>query len=273
MQKKFIAALLILFLLAGIFVFYKRQNKKKEFTLWTIQLKPVAQSVIEKSIKDFEKLHPETKVIWVDIPISEAQKRTLASILGGNPPDLINLNPDFSVILAQRGALDYFSEEETKKLSKSATDMLRYEDKIFALPFYATSSVTLYNAQTYNKCGFSEVPKTYEELYNIAPQLKNCSNIYPLAINLNENDSLAKILNKYGINAFESEEEIQRAIFVYEMFNDMYKKNLISKDTLNINHREMAEKYMSNLSSIIEASYCFCTDFVLSLFFKNISAS
>lgn len=251
MQKKFIAALLILFLLAGIFVFYKRQNKKKEFTLWTIQLKPVAQSVIEKSIKDFEKLHPETKVIWVDIPISEAQKRTLASILGGNPPDLINLNPDFSVILAQRGALDYFSEEETKKLSKSATDMLRYEDKIFALPFYATSSVTLYNAQTYNKCGFSEVPKTYEELYNIAPQLKNCSNIYPLAINLNENDSLAKILNKYGINTFESEEEIQRAIFVYEMFNDMYKKNLISKDTLNINHREMAEKYMSNNATFV----------------------
>lgn len=251
MQKKFIAALLILFLLAGIFVFYKRQNKKKEFTLWTIQLKPVAQSVIEKSIKDFEKLHPETKVIWVDIPISEAQKRTLASILGGNPPDLINLNPDFSVILAQRGALDYFSVEETKKLSKSATDMLRYEDKIFALPFYATSSVTLYNAQTYNKCGFSEVPKTYEELYNIAPQLKNCSNIYPLAINLNENDSLAKILNKYGINTFESEEEIQKAIFVYEMFNDMYKKNLISKDTLNINHREMAEKYMSNNATFV----------------------
>ena len=251
MQKKFIAALLILFLLAGIFVFYKRQNKKKEFTLWTIQLKPVAQSVIEKSIKDFEKLHPKTKVIWVDIPISEAQKRTLASILGGNSPDLINLNPDFSVILAQRGALDYFSEEETKKLSKSATDMLRYEDKIFALPFYATSSVTLYNAQTYNKCGFSEVPKTYEELYNIAPQLKNCSNIYPLAINLNENDSLAKILNKYGINTFESEEEIQRAIFVYEMFNDMYKKNLISKDTLNINHREMAEKYMSNNATFV----------------------
>ena len=29
------------------------------------------------------------------------------------------------------------------------------------------------------------------------------------------------------------------------MFNDLYKKNLISKDTLTINHREMAEKYMS----------------------------
>ena len=251
LKKFFLTALLILIFAAGALFYIKNKDSREEFTLWTIQLKPVATQVIEDTIREFEITHPEINVIWVDIPISEAQKRTLASILGGNPPDLINLNPDFSVILAQRGALDYFSEEEAKKLSKSATDMLRYEDKIFALPFYATSSVTLYNTQTYNSCGFSEVPKTYEELYNIAPQLKNCSNIYPLAINLNENDSLAKILNKYGINTFESEEEIQKAIFVYEMFNDMYKKNLISKDTLNINHREMAEKYMSNNASFV----------------------
>ncbi len=251
LKKFFLTALLILICAAGALFYIKNKDPREEFTLWTIQLKPIATDVIENTIREFETNHPEINVIWVDIPISEAQKRTLASILGGNPPDLINLNPDFSVILAQRGALDYFSEQEAKKLSKSATGMLRYEDKIFALPFYATSSVTLYNAQTYNSCGFSEVPKTYEELYDIAPKLKNCSNIYPLAINLNENDSLAKILNKYGINTFESEEEIQKAIFVYEMFNDMYKKNLISKDTLNINHREMAEKYMSNNASFV----------------------
>ena len=93
----------------------KNKNKKDEFTLWTIQLKPVAQEIIENSIKDFEKQNPDMKVIWVDIPIAEAQKRTLAAILGGNPPDLINLNPDFSVILAQRGALDYFDADEAEK--------------------------------------------------------------------------------------------------------------------------------------------------------------
>ena len=239
-------ALLCTIILTGGFFYYKKQkNRNNEFTIWTIQLKPVAQEIIEKNISYFKQVHPQIKVVWVDIPIAEAQKRTLAAILGKNPPDLINLNPDFSLILAQRGALEYFSEKESERFIPSTVEMLKYKGKIFALPFYATSSITLYNKEILNSCGYLTPPKTYEELAQIAQNLKNCSGIYPLAINLNENDSLAKILNKYGINSFENEEEIKKAVFVYSMFNDLYKKNLISKDTLTINHREMAEKYMS----------------------------
>ena len=247
MIKKFFLTALILFF-CGIFWCYKTKNKtgENEFTIWTIQLKPVAQEVIQENISFFQQIHPGVKITWVDIPIAEAQKRTLAAVLGKNPPDLINLNPDFSVILAQRGALDYFSEEEGQKFIPSSVEMLRYKGKIYALPFYATSSVTLYNKKLYSSCGYENSPKTYEELAKQAQNLKNCTGIYPLAINLNENDSLAKILNKYNINTFETEEEMAHAISVYSMFNDLYKKNLISKDTLTINHREMAEKYMSS---------------------------
>ena len=246
MVKKFFLIVLVIFC-ALVFWYYwaKNKNRQNEFTIWTIQLKPVAQEVIEENISYFQQIYPHIKITWVDIPIAEAQKRTLAAVLGKNPPDLINLNPDFSVILAQRGALDYFSEDEGKKFISSTVDILRYNGKIFALPFYATSSITLYNKKLYNSCGYENPPKTYEELANHAQNLKNCTGIYPLAINLNENDSLAKILNKYNITTFKNKEEIARAISIYSMFNDLYKKNLISKDTLTINHREMAEKYMS----------------------------
>ena len=47
---------------------------------------------------EFEKKHEGYKIKWIDIPIKEAQKRTLASILSSTPPDLINLNPDFSAL-------------------------------------------------------------------------------------------------------------------------------------------------------------------------------
>lgn len=40
---------------------------------------------------------------WVDVPFSEGEKRTLAAVMTDNPPDLINLNPDFSALLAQKG--------------------------------------------------------------------------------------------------------------------------------------------------------------------------
>ena len=246
MIKKFFILAVIIGIIFGFSKLNLQQtSQKKEFVLWTIQLKPVAQEIIEENIEKFEKKHPDYKVVWVDIPIAEAQKRTLAAILGGNPPDLVNLNPDFSVILAQKGALEYFSEQEGEKFEPSSIDLLRYEDKIYALPFYATSSITLYNKELYNSCGYNNPPKTYDELSEIAQNLKACSKIYPFAINLNENDSLAKILNKYNVSEFSDEKDFKNTLFVYKMFDEMYKNNLISKDTLTINHREMAEKYMS----------------------------
>ena len=90
---------------------------------------------MDENIEAFKTLHPDIEVVWVDIPIAEAQKRTLAAVLSGNPPDLINLNPDFSSLLAQKGILEYFTDEETENLHPELINKLRYDGKIFALPF------------------------------------------------------------------------------------------------------------------------------------------
>ena len=54
--------------------------------------------------------HYKVKIKWIDVPFSEGEKRTLAAILSNNPPSLVNLNPDFSSILAQKGALEEISK-------------------------------------------------------------------------------------------------------------------------------------------------------------------
>ena len=62
LNKFFLTALVIaIAAAAAALLFIKNKNKKDEFTLWTIQLKPVAQEVIENSIKDFEKQNPDMK--------------------------------------------------------------------------------------------------------------------------------------------------------------------------------------------------------------------
>ena len=60
---------------------------------------------ITNIIKQYETLHPDVKIKWVDIPFSEGEKRTLASVMSNNVPDLVNLNPDFSATLDTRKAL------------------------------------------------------------------------------------------------------------------------------------------------------------------------
>ena len=177
------------------------KDKKQTFTVWTIQLKAPAGRFMDENIEAFKNRHPEIDIVWVDIPIAEAQKRTLASILSGNPPDLINLNPDFSSLLAQKGVLEYFGEDEVEEFHPELIDKLRYNGNIFALPFYATSPVTIFNQKTLDNCFNNDYPvvNSYEDIYSISAELKQCTGKPSIVLNLNENDTFAKILNKYDI--------------------------------------------------------------------------
>lgn len=234
---------------------FKQKKKPTVFTFWTIQLKTPAGRFIEDNIAAFKELHPDIEIVWVDIPIAEAQKRTLASVLSGHPPDLINLNPDFSSLLAQKGILEYFTEEETNDYHPELIDKLRYNGNIFALPFYATSPVTVYNHKVLSKCFENNYPvvSSYEDVYDISADIKNCTDKPSIVLNLNENDTFAKILNKYYISNFEDETELSTLNHIVAMFNDMYKKGYLPKDTLTLNHREMIEQYMASNAVFIVA--------------------
>ncbi len=244
--KKNLTILFIILCIALCFIaFGKKKPSKKTFTFWTIQLKAPFGDVIQKNIDIFKKQNPDIEIVWVDIPITEAQKRAIASILGGNPPDLINLNPEFSSLLAQKNSLEYFTEEDIEPYNKNLTEELKYQGKIFALPFYATSPVTILNKEKFKNCG--KYPKTYDDIL----KLSTCENPPVFGIALNEGDSFTKILTKYNIAPDNLDpEQIKK---VYELFYEMKNKNLLLKDTLTINHREGIEKYMAGSAAFISA--------------------
>jgi len=116
MMKRIVLFVFLILLIVGVVIIDKKQQKNaggvRKFVFWSIQLKPIYEKQMNNIISEFEKKYPKYKVIWVDIPIQEAQKRTLASILSSTPPDLINLNPEFSHVLAQKNALHFFKESE-----------------------------------------------------------------------------------------------------------------------------------------------------------------
>ena len=167
MIKRIVLLIVVVLLLVGGICAFKKckniQDDRKKFTFWTIQLKPIYEKQINNLISNFEKKHPDYKVVWVDIPIQEAQKRTLASILSSTPPDLINLNPEFSQILAQRNALEHFSHDELWQFHPNLVGKLKYKGRIYGLPFYATSPVTIYNKEIYNKCIGDEIAKVHHD--------------------------------------------------------------------------------------------------------------
>lgn len=246
-MKKLLVTLLILLTCLAIFSLTAKKSPHKapnnEVVFWTLQMSDFSDYV-NGVINEFETQNPDIKIKWVDVPFSEGEKRTLAAILSDSPPDLINLNPDFSAILAQKGTLEKIKEEDTQQFNPEIINSLKYNGELYALPWYATSAITIYNKKLYNKAGFRTPPKTYEELAEMAPIIKTKTNAYAFMPTITENDTMLKILNKYGINSWENINS-EKSVEIFNFYKQLYAEGLIPKETITQTQREALEKYMS----------------------------
>jgi len=237
MKKSILLYILIIFCFCFSFLFFSKKHYKEEsntLVFWTLQL-GTFDKYIKPIIYEFEKENPNIKIKWIDVPYSEGEKRTLASILTDNPPDLVNLTPDFSLLLAQKNALYFIDENQMKQFLPSISQLLKYDNKYYGIPFYATSAVTLYNKLlTLNPI------YTYEELFNFQP-LKGS---YSTMLNFTEKDTLLKLLNKFDINSYK-EINSEKSIKLFSKFKEMYDKNFIPRESITQTHRDSLEKYMA----------------------------
>lgn len=102
--------------------------------------------------------------------------------------------------MAQRGALYEINDEYASQFNKEIINSLKYNGKLYSLPWYATSAVTIYNKELLEKSG-ADMPLTYEDIALIAPEIKEKTGAYVLLPNITENDTMLRILNKYGVTA------------------------------------------------------------------------
>ena len=238
MDKKLLTILITtLLLITGVFFVFRRPVLNNEVVFWTLQMSDFAP-YINGVISDFEKENPDIKIKWVDVPFSEGEKRTLASVLSDNPPDLVNLNPDFSATLAHKGALQEISKNDLVQFNDEILKSLETEGKIFSIPWYATSAITIYNKNL-----LSDVPKTYGQIVKAAPAIRK-KGAYIMLPNITENDTMLKILNKYPQ---------EKKVYVFTMFKNLYSKDLIPKETVTMTLSEALEKYMSGNIALIGA--------------------
>lgn len=225
--------------------------KKEEVVFWSLQMGTFG-NYMNPLIAEFEKQNPDIKIKWIDVPYSEGEKRTLASILSSNPPDLVNLTPDFSSILAQKQALNYVDCKKLTAYNKQIIETLKQDGKCYAVPFYATSSITFYNKDILKKSGINSIPKTYDEMYLLSGQIKSKTGMFITMPTLTENDTLLKILNKYGINTPETFIS-QKSVDIFNEYKNLYQKDFIPKESITQNHQEALEKYMSGQIAFIQS--------------------
>ncbi len=239
----------------------KPSDDKVQVEFWTLQLNDF-KPYITNIISEYEKSHPNVEIKWIDVPFTEGDKRILASIMSNKVPDLVNLNPSFSSTLAAKGTLsDISTYSDTKNLEKEyipqSLSLCTQNGEIYCIPWYITSSITMYNQEITDKANIKKIPLTYAELGTFAKQVKEKTHKYPLMPTLSEDGYMLKSLYKQGLTPIDSKKrEVdfhnQKTLEVYNFWANLYQQNYIPKESITQTHREALEKYMSGDLAMIQ---------------------
>ena len=232
-----------------------------EITFQTLQLKPTFNDYINGVISDFENQHEGVTVTWEDIPFEGAAQKVIADSSAGQLPDVINLNPDFALPLAQNGVfinMDEAASDVKDRYTEGAWQAFEYPSlgSGVALPWYLSIELTLYNGNYYEQAGLdpNEAPTTFDELYANASQVAEETDhfgIHPAPENRFLID-LAKqgvpIVNEQGTEATFN---TPKAVSFLERQVELYEQGVMPPDSPTETHRDEIDAYQSGQIAIL----------------------
>jgi len=203
--------IVLLFLLSLSLLSFNCSKKSSNLTtieFWTLQLRPMFDEYMTSLIDKYEAEHPDIKIKWVDIPFNAATQKLMSAAASGQAPDLINLSADFLPKMAEMGVLEDLSgilPDSTKdKYVQGALEASRFQNKLYAVPWYLSTYIAIYNANLFQKAGFQpdEVPHTYSQFLEFAKKYKKNTGDFGIYYNIAEESFLIQTLKSEGIPLF-----------------------------------------------------------------------
>lgn len=226
-----------------------------ELEFWTMQLQPQFTDYFESAIARFEAENPEVKVRWTDIPWEAMETKILNAVSTKTAPDVVNLNPNFASQLATRKAWlnlnESVSANEKEEYLPNIWQASTLGDLSFGIPWYLTTTVTIYNQDLLQQAGIEKPPATYAELAKVAKAVKEKTGKYAFFATVVPNDSAevlesfvqmgVQLVNEQGKAGFNTPEGI--AAFRYWV--DLYQQKLLPPEVLTQGHRHGIELYQA----------------------------
>ena len=173
--KRFLIVGLFL-VIAGVIAFEAGAADKKKLTLLTWNLSNYKDGV-RGWIEDFEKLHPEFSVEWLDKKGSEWATFYQTQVVASTPPDIMDIQgPLWSQYAAEGLLLDLkpFMERDgefTDQYNKEGLKVWYSDGKQYAFPGYHTPTVLLYNKEMLKEGGIAGYPESFNDILDYASRM------------------------------------------------------------------------------------------------------
>ncbi|MEZ5838632.1 MAG: sugar ABC transporter substrate-binding protein [Geminicoccaceae bacterium] len=154
------------------------QAQEKKLTLLTWNL-PIYEEKFRGWIADFQQLHPDFTVEWLDKKGTEFGAFYQTQLAAGTAPDIIDVQ---GMLWAEYAAndglvpLDPYLEKEpdvAARYNKDGMQLWNYGNHQYMLPYYYSKTLMVYNKKLFEEAGISTPPSNFDELLDAAYRIKD----------------------------------------------------------------------------------------------------
>jgi len=220
---------------------------------WTISLQPFFTDYVNGMTAAFQRANPGVQVKWVDVQFQAVEQKLLAAIAGGVPPDVVNLNVEFTARIAERGALSDMDAAVTPADRAKYFDGLwassRFKGRSYGIPWYIAPPVLIYNSELFQKAGLKPLdpPGTEEAMIAAAKRIKDRTKVYGFMPLIDGTRLMHQFLEN-GLPILSADGK--RAVFnspghvaYLQKYVDLFEKDYFPDDTLRRGFTGAVERY------------------------------
>lgn len=220
---------------------------------WTISLQPFFTDYVNGLVAGYQRANPGVQVKWVDVQFQAIEQKLLAAIAGGVPPDVANLNVEFTGRVAERGALldmdAAVPAADRAKYFEGLWASGRFKGRSYGIPWYIAPPVLIYNSELFKKAGLNPLdpPATEEAMIQAAKRIKDRGQVYGFMPLLDGTRLMHQFLEN-GLPVLS--ENGKRAVFnspahvaYLQKYVDLYEKDYFPDDTLRRGFTGAVERY------------------------------
>jgi multiple sugar transport system substrate-binding protein len=144
-------------------------------TLWQSINPPANRDIFQKLVDKFNQTHPDIEV--QSIFESEPQlPKILTSVVANVPPDLLSFHPEYTGQFVELGALrpleDWLNKSPLKSdIRPNLLPEMQLDGHIWSVPMHTSNIGIFYRPKLFEAAGITELPKTWDELRQVAKKL------------------------------------------------------------------------------------------------------
>jgi multiple sugar transport system substrate-binding protein len=155
--------------------------------------------VVRELVPDFERAHPDVRVVVQQIPWTAAHEKLITGFVGGSPPDLAQLGNTWIPEFAAIGALEPLGDRIAGSRALSPDSYFEgiwktngYEGTTYGIPWYVDTRVLFYRPDVLAAAGHPQPPRTWTAWRDAMVKIRAAShgNAYAILLPTNEWEQL-----------------------------------------------------------------------------------